>query len=90
MGVKNQEKVYSVTDVLGITINRLASIQIPIVALDTIGVPIQDAIRNLESCMQVLASAKQPNTDSHAENPEEEEMEISIETEPMPEENEPA
>lgn len=56
MEPKRQEnRTYSVAEVLQITLNQLSGIQVPVGLIESIGVPILDSIDNLRNCLQALS-----------------------------------
>ena len=81
-GANQKNQVYSVKDVLGMTVNRLMNIQVPVGMIENIGLPIADAINALHTCIQALQddSTKQDGTEKSEEEPK-----VSAEVEPIPE-----
>lgn len=81
-GTNQKNQVYSVKEVLGMTVNRLMNIQVPVGLIENIGLPIADAIDALHTCIQALHddSTKQDGTEQSEEVPK-----VSVEVEPIPE-----
>ena len=81
-GTNQKNQVYSVKEVLGMTVNRLMNIQVPVGLIENIGLPIADAIDALRTCIQVLQddSTTQGGTEKPEEKPK-----VSEEVEPIPE-----
>ena len=75
-GTNQKNQVYSVKEVLGMTVNRLMNIQVPVGLIKNIGLPIADAIDALHTCIQAL----QDGTEKSEEEPK-----VSVEVEPIPE-----
>ena len=78
-GTNQKNQVYSVKEVLGMTVNRLMNIQVPVGMIENIGLPIADVINALHTCIQALQDNS--TTQDGTEQPEEE-PKVSAEVEP--------
>lgn len=79
-GTNQKNQVYSVKEVLGMTVNRLMNIQVPVGMIENIGLPIADAIDALRTCIHALHddSTMQDGTGQSEEEPK-----VSIEVKPI-------
>lgn len=80
-GTNQKNQVYNVKEVLGMTVNRLMNIQVPVGMIENIGLPIADAINALRTCIQALQNDS--TTQGGMEKPEEK-PKVSMEVEPIP------
>lgn len=62
-----EQQTYTVEQVVRETIRILGGIMIPVSMVDTIGMPIKQAIHNLEACCEAWEKENENNQEGNAE-----------------------